>query len=71
MEIELIKKLIKKHTLGHAAVVSAMAEADRYYDVDNDILYEKRKPKNLEEAQQQGDTFNPAHTADNILFIHF
>lgn len=71
MEIELIKKLIKKHTLCHAAVVSAMAEADRYYDVNNDILHEKRKPQNLEEAQQQGDTFNPAHTADNRIAYSF
>ena len=71
MEIELVKKLIKKHTIGHTAVVSQVEQSDRYYAVKNDIMLQKEKPKDLNEAQQQGDTFNPMHQADNRIAYSF
>lgn len=71
MEIELIKKLIKKHTLGHAKVVTNMEVADRYYAVNNDIMLMPTKPKDIEEAKQKGESFNPMHQADNRIAYSF
>lgn len=45
MDIELIKKLIKKHMPRHGDVISQMMVSERYYMVDNDINYLKEKPK--------------------------
>lgn len=71
MEIELIKKLIKKHTLGHADVVTNMEVANRYYAVNNDIVLMPTKPKDIEEAKQKGESFNPMHQADNRIAYSF
>lgn len=71
MEIEKLIKLIKKHTLGHTEVVRQMEIGDRYYAVQNDILLDKPKPKNLDEARMKGDTFNPLHQADNRIAYSF
>ena len=71
MEIELIKKLIKKHTLGHADVVTNMEVANRYYAVNNDIMLMPTKPKDIEEAKQKGGSFNPMHQADNRIAYSF
>ena len=50
MEIEQIKKLIKKHMAGHALVISNAADARRYYAVQNDIMLAPSKPKTLDDA---------------------
>ena len=71
MDIELIKKLIKKHMPRHGDVISQMMVSERYYMVDNDINYLKEKPKSQEEAQRKGDTFNPMHQADNRIAYSF
>ena len=71
MELELVKKLIKKHTLGHANVISEMQTAERYYEVNNDIKLLPAKPKDIEEARQKGESFNPMHQADNRIAYSF
>ena len=71
MEIELIKKLIEKHTLGHAEVVTNMEVANRYYAVNNDIMLMPTKPKDIEEAKQKDESFNPMHQADNRIAYSF
>ena len=71
MELELVKKLIKKHTLGHANVISEMQTAERYYEVNNDIKLLPTKPKDIEEARQKGESFNPMHQADNRIAYSF
>lgn len=71
MELELVKKLIKKHTLGHANIISEMQTAERYYEVNNDIKLLPAKPKDVEEAKQKGESFNPMHQADNRIAYSF
>lgn len=71
MELELVKKLIKKHTLGHAKVISEMQTAERYYEVENDIKLLPAKAKDVEEARQKGESFNPMHQADNRIAYSF
>lgn len=71
MELELVKKLIKKHTLGHANIISEMQTAERYYEVNNDIKLLPTKPKDVEEARQKGESFNPMHQADNRIAYSF
>lgn len=71
MELELVKKLIKKHTLGHANVISEMQTAERYYEVNNDIKLLPAKAKDVEEARQKGESFNPMHQADNRIAYSF
>jgi phage portal protein, SPP1 gp6-like len=71
LELELVKKLIKKHTLGHANVISEMQTAERYYEVNNDIKLLPTKPKDIEEARQKGESFNPMHQADNRIAYSF
>lgn len=71
MELKLVKKLIKKHTLGHANIISEMQTAERYYEVNNDIKLLPTKPKDVEEARQKGESFNPMHQADNRIAYSF
>ena len=71
MELELVKKLIKKHTLGHVNVISEMQTAERYYEVNNDIKLLPAKAKDVEEARQKGESFNPMHQADNRIAYSF
>ena len=71
MELELVKKLIKKHTLGHANIISEMQTAERYYEVNNDIKLLESKPKDIEEAKQKGESFNPMRQADNRIAYSF
>lgn len=58
MEIEVIKKLIKKHAAAHSTFMTRAAEGRRYYEGDTDIL--TRKP--VEE-----ETDNPLRNADNRI----
>lgn len=63
MEIEVIKKLIKKHTIGHTNTVCKSLTAERYYRNKNDILMYDRKKVNEEE--------NPLRNADNRISSNF
>lgn len=63
MNLEVAKKLIRKHIQGHEGFTRQAIEADRYYRVKNDILtapgQEKRRRK------LEGEKENPLRTADN------
>lgn len=48
-----------------------MQTAERYYEVNNDIKILKPKPKDVEEARQMGESFNPMHQADNRIAYSF
>ena len=63
MEIEVIKKLIKKHTIGHTNTVCKSLTAERYYRNKNDILTYDRK--------KEEDSENPLRNADNRISSNF
>nr|WP_321026939.1 phage portal protein [Clostridium neonatale] len=63
MEIEVIKKLIKKHTIYHTNIVWKALKAESYYRNKNDILIYDRK-KNY-------DSDNPLRNADNRISSNF
>lgn len=48
-----------------------MQTAERYYEVNNDIKLLPTKPKDVEEARQKGESFNPMHQADNRIAYSF
>lgn len=63
MEIEVIKELIKKHTIGHTNTVCKSLTAERYYKNKNDILtYDRKKDE---------DSENPLRNADNRISSNF
>ncbi|MDI3536505.1 MAG: hypothetical protein PWR12_689 [Eubacteriaceae bacterium] len=62
MNIETIRKTIKKYTGGHAALVEGTKVAERYYRNQNDIL---NKPVNTDELD------NPLRNADNRVCNNF
>jgi SPP1 family phage portal protein len=64
MDLETIKKIIKRYTDGHAGFIVNAATAERYYRNKNDIL--NGKPKTQDE-----DTENPLRNADNRIPRNF
>ncbi|WP_410743878.1 phage portal protein, partial [Clostridium neonatale] len=63
MDIEVVKKLIKKHTTGHSDIVCKSFTAERYYRNKNDILtYDRKKDE---------DSENPLRNADNRISSNF
>jgi len=62
LDIEVIKKLIAKHTTGHAEVIVNALTAERYYRNKNDILYSKKTEDTAE---------NPLRSADNRVPRNF
>jgi len=68
MDLEAAKKLIKKYTAGHADFVARAAEGERYYRVQNDILFRSAK-KGAE--QETIDAVNPLRQADNRIPFSF
>ena len=62
MDLELIKKLIKDHTLRHADMITKSMIAERYYANKNDILFIEKK---TDEAE------NPLRNADNRISSKF
>lgn len=68
MDIEVIKKLIRKYQPGHSAFVMKALKAKDYYRNKTDILWEKsRKEKEKEEMQEE----NPLRNADNRIPFNF
>lgn len=63
MELNVMKKLVKRHQLGHQKMVRASATAERYYRKQNDII--KNGTKRPEESG------NPLHAADNRIPSNF
>ncbi|WP_303815348.1 phage portal protein [Selenomonas ruminantium] len=66
MEIEAAKKLIDKYIQGHADFMARAAEGERYYRVQNDIIF--RKPKHKDDTRQAE---NPLRNADNKIPFSF
>lgn len=64
MELETIKKVIKRYTTGHAEFIVNAATAERYYRNKNDILKNKSKT-------QEEDAENPLRNADNRIPRNF
>lgn len=63
MDIEVVKKLIKKHIAGHSDMVCKSLTAERYYRNKNDILTCDRK--------KDEDSENPLRNADNRISSNF
>ncbi|MGN6710710.1 phage portal protein [Anaerocolumna jejuensis] len=64
MDLETIKKVIKRYTTGHAEFIVNATTAERYYRNKNDILLNKPKA-------QEEDTENPLRNADNRIPRNF
>ena len=63
MDIEVVKKLIKKHTTAHADVITKSMVAERYYRNKTDII---------QQAKKEGeDVENPLRNADNRIPSNF
>ncbi len=65
MELEIIKKLIRKHMPGHEDFMRRAEVAERYYRNETDVLFSK----SMEE--EQVDTENPLRNADNRIPRNF
>ena len=64
MDLETIKKVIKRYTTGHADFIVSATTAERYYRNKNDILKNKPRP-------EEDDTENPLRNADNRIPRNF
>lgn len=64
MDLETMKKVIKRYITGHAEFIISAATAERYYRNKNDIL--KDNPK-----AHDDDTENPLRNADNRIPRNF
>lgn len=63
MDVAVAKKLIEKHTIGHAHVINHALIAERYYRNKNDILFAEKK--------KEDDPDNPLRSADNRVPRNF
>ncbi len=63
MELEVVKKLIKKYLPGHGDFLRKTMIAKRYYEAQNDILFMEKKK--TDEAE------NPMRNADNRIAMAF
>ncbi len=64
MDLETIKKVIKRYATGHVEFITGATTAERYYRNKNDILKNKSKA-------QEDDTENPLRNADNRIPRNF
>lgn len=65
MEIDAVKKLIKKYSTGHSAFVLEAMEAERYYQNKSDILYAQRH------KTEESENGHPVRNADNRIPRNF
>lgn len=68
MDIEVVKKLIRKYQLGHSGFVHQAKTAERYYQNDTDLLHEPDR-KDRQRKEQEGET--PLRNADNRIPFNF
>ncbi len=68
MDIEVVKKLIKKHTIGHSEFVRSADEAERYYKNETDVL---RAPSREEKQKKENEGKTPLRNADNRIPFNF
>ena len=66
MELEVMKKLIKKYESGHSEFVGKARQAERYYQNETDILF---KPQDRDNTEK--DMENPLRNADNRIPRNF
>lgn len=64
MELETIKKLIRKHMSGHGEFMRRAEVAERYYRNETDVLFSKP-------VEEQEDIDNPLRNADNRIPRNF
>ena len=65
MELEAMKKLIKKHMAGHGDFLMRAETAKRYYQNKTDILMKPLKKKEADTGE------NPLRNADNRIPFNF
>ncbi len=63
MELEAMKKLIKKYEPGHTGFIYRADEAERYYENETDVLFHKEK--------KEDEEGNPLRNADNRIPRNF
>lgn len=68
MEIEVVKKLIKKYMSGHAEFIRQADTAARYYRNETDILLE---PPRKKRQKEEGENETPLRNADNRIPFNF
>ena len=68
MDIEVVKKLIKKYTVGHSQFVINADEAERYYKNETDVL---RGPSRKEKQEKENEGKTPLRSADNRIPFNF
>ena len=68
MDIEVVKKLIKKYSAGHVAFVRRAETAQKYYENEPDIL---REPTRREKQEKEHEGETPLRNADNRIPFNF
>lgn len=68
MDIENVKKMIKKYTASHVSFIQRAEEARRYYENETDILQE---PSKKEKQKADGESETPLRNADNRIPFNF
>lgn len=63
MDLETIKKMIKKYEPGHTRMVQQTMQAERYYRNETDIL--------VQNQNRETDQENPLRNADNRIPRNF
>ena len=66
MDIETIRRLIKKYESGHAAFIMQAEVAKRYYRNETDILF-----RNKQKEEEKEEANNPLRNADNRIPRNF
>ncbi len=68
MELEIIKKLIRKHMPGHGSFMRRAEVAERYYRNETDVLFTERTKPSLDKDEKED---NPLRNADNRISRNF
>lgn len=72
MKLDTAKKLIEKYVMGHADFIAKTLVAERYYAVQNDIMFRPAKHKeHYDETGAVVDDANPIRKADNRIPFSF
>ena len=67
MELEIMKKLIRKYEPGHTKFALRAMQAERYYRNETDILVKAKS----EDEKKKEDSDNPLRNADNRIPRNF
>lgn len=61
MDLEIAKQLLQKYTEGHASFIENADVAERYYKKKNDILFQEKPDKDLDDPLHQADNRIPSN----------